>query len=89
MGDLTSALPSQEDYAGACSALVRLQLVYGLHVHDVYAGNYSGFLGPPLQPWGAADVRINPFEFTVCCVSVDYRLWVLSPLGLQYVVCVC
>ena len=49
-------LPTPEDFYGACSAIVRLHRVYKLRVDDMYAGNYSGYLGPPLKPDDAFEV---------------------------------
>nr|KAG5700204.1 hypothetical protein BaRGS_011047 [Batillaria attramentaria] len=47
---LKQNLPTNDDFQGACTALVRLQRVYKLDVQDMYAGNYAGYQGPPLDP---------------------------------------
>ena len=49
-------MPTPDDFYGACSAIVRLHRVYKLRVDDMYAGNYSGYLGPPLKPDDAFEV---------------------------------
>ncbi|XP_070207383.1 prolyl 4-hydroxylase subunit alpha-3-like isoform X2 [Littorina saxatilis] len=43
------SLPDDSDYKGSLSSLIRLQRVYRLSHHDMYNGNYSGYLGPPLN----------------------------------------
>ena len=44
-----SETPSYDDLRGALSAILRLHKLYSLRVSDMYAGNYSGYLGPPLS----------------------------------------
>ncbi|XP_076451527.1 prolyl 4-hydroxylase subunit alpha-3-like [Babylonia areolata] len=44
-----SLLPTEEDYNGALSSLIRLQHVYNLSASSMYAGNYLGHEGPALS----------------------------------------
>ena len=54
-------LPTPDDFYGACSAIVRLHRVYKLRVDDMYAGNYLGYIGPPLKPDDAFEVSFLGF----------------------------
>ena len=45
----SSETPSYDDLRGALSAILRLHKLYSLRVSDMYAGNYSGYLGPSLS----------------------------------------
>ena len=49
LGTVKVGLPTEDDYRGSLSSLIRLQRVYRLSVHHMYAGNYSGYEGPALQ----------------------------------------
>ena len=42
-------LPTQTDVTEARTSLVRLQRVYGLNVHDMFRGNYKGYVGSALD----------------------------------------
>ena len=50
LGNINAGLPTENDYQGSLSSLIRLQRVYTLSVQHMYAGNYSGYEGPALQP---------------------------------------
>ncbi|KAK7487666.1 hypothetical protein BaRGS_00021085, partial [Batillaria attramentaria] len=58
---LKQNLPTNDDFQGACTALVRLQRVYKLDVQDMYAGNYAGYQGPPLDPEDTFEVGRQAF----------------------------
>lgn len=58
---LKQQLPTDTDYAGACSAIVRLHRVYKLRVSDMFSGNFSGYLGPPLSVDDAFDIGRQAF----------------------------
>lgn len=58
---LKQNLPTNDDFQGACTALVRLQRVYKLHVQDMYEGNYAGHYGPPLHPEDTFEVGRQAF----------------------------
>ncbi|KAK7504597.1 hypothetical protein BaRGS_00004083, partial [Batillaria attramentaria] len=58
---LSSRLPTEEDFVGAQSALVRLQYVYRLNVSDMYNGDYLGYLGPRLEPQDAFELGRQAF----------------------------
>ncbi|KAK7504596.1 hypothetical protein BaRGS_00004082, partial [Batillaria attramentaria] len=58
---LFSHLPTEEDFVGALSALVRLQYVYRLNVSDMYDGDYLGYLGPRLEPQDAFQLGRQAF----------------------------
>ena len=67
---LNPNLPTTNDYNGACSAIVRLHRVYKLKVADMFAGNYGGYIGPPLTSEDAFNVGKNAvFLYDLCCIE--------------------
>ncbi|XP_076472641.1 prolyl 4-hydroxylase subunit alpha-1-like [Babylonia areolata] len=61
ISNLKPHLPTPDDYRGACSAIIRLQRVYRLRVEDMYRGNYSGYMGPALDPTDAFEIGRQSF----------------------------
>ncbi|KAK7476787.1 hypothetical protein BaRGS_00031948, partial [Batillaria attramentaria] len=74
-------LPSQDDMQGALSAIVRLQRVFSLSANEMYAGNYSGHVGPTLQPMDAYEVGKRGFSDGEPQLSVEWLKLVLEKGG--------
>ena len=65
-------IPLESDLEGSLAAILRLQRVYNISTSQIYAGNYSGYIGPTLSPLDAYDIGRRAFVDGMLKQSVDW-----------------